>query len=909
MKFNASAQMTKYDRCFHRARMSMELVLVFLCFAVVADAFQIPFTASLRKAPEEQADNDLYKDGSALLRADSISMPTGEALNGIANPNSWCAKAARAAETKCNLLFETERMQMATLVANCHLETMKRPPVIWDPNNRLRDASEEHQTLVVVVASQLEKHCSAFGVSWSHASATEIQMHLSKLRSVAEQIVTSTTESVDTAEKIESLSTKLEEMQSATLKNAESFQALSAEVSQQLELVGKTEQKATEMYLASEERFREFGKGLTQSVASLPEAADTFLKNSERFEALLQEQSRLADLHAAPATTTSILIAAFILSVGFLYSGRPFFLLISSLILSALKGLAETEKIHARGRSAFFFLDPFSLIAGATFFLLSLIPYQALVLSASMAVGWVFSPDALQKSFLGDRSILASARFEAAEAKACALELNTKLQKHEETIVALKEEQEKAALTNSQQEKKIKTKDNCIQTLEKKVRDNSNLHRDIKIQHEQLRNEVEEQKHRARRCKAQMLEFGKENEKLKAKSENFDRNMADKVKEIEKQRESLAASEQQRKEEKTRQFRNASTALRAELETIQAEVAELKTQNLALNGKVQENVLTLRECEATVKGKDAKLLQMAHTEGEMTAELEMKDQELKGKNAELKQKLVELTELQNRDVELEDAGASEKYQQAVLDLEDRAEVLTRELRQAREEAEVARMNAEDAWAEVKETNEAWEDAKEEFEEEIEEEKAMRREIGENAALELSESHDEVAALRKKVHELETLKISSTQDLSQELLERRRETEKLRKRLLHLEEKESSAALELANLKRRQELSKAAPQSAVRSMSFTRSGKHVQKSAPYVSRRESSDDEAESGSGAGAETGNASATDGDETAQHSLDTPPARASRGSDGAGRSHATAAADNEYRSKLRSQTPHKRG
>lgn len=888
-----------FPRRRHLAPTPFLILLTCTYFSVKVNAYWSPFGASSKQVSEEQTNQYKFESANTLLRAESVSVPTRDALIQNGMPNSWCAKAARAAEKKCNLLIETERMQMATLVANCHLETINRPPVLWDPKHGLRDVSDDHQTLVIVVANQLETHCSSFGVSWSHASVTEIQEHLSELRFAAEQLTNSTAESVDTAERIEVFSTKLEKMQSAFVAHAKTFEGLSSEVSHQLKLIKEGERKATELYLGAEEKFRAFGTSLSQSMQSLPEAANTFLKNSERFEALLHEQSRLANLQGAPATTTSFLIAAFIVSAGFLYSGRPFFLLFLSVTVFVLKVLAEAEKDRSRGRVAALFFDPFYLLTEAGCFVLSLIPHQALALSASMAIGWVFSPEALQKSFMGDRSMLASARLEAAEAKALAHERETKCQKLEEEISTQKVNLKTAASTISQLEKKVQTKDRCIQSLEKKVRDNANLHRDMISQLLRSKAEADSQKEKAQTYSAQTRELLEQNEKLKAESENFESNMADKDNEIERQIASLRALEEQRNEDRARQFGNASKALRDELQTIQVEVAELKARNHALQSKCTEVVFTLRDTEAVLKAKDAELLQKVRAHDEMTAELERKEQEMKVKDAELKNRLTELRELQHRDIELEKASTDERRGQQ--EESEEPDSLTTALHRAKQGEEAA-------WRKVAALEERVNELQEINERDIDQLLEARSESRENAAAELNERQEEIDALRKKVHDFETLENRKVQELE-------KEKEALRTRLLHLEERETSTALELANIKKRQQRSNARPQIASRSKSFCRSDKNMgglgsrQVSVPYVNHDESSDDEVELRVGAGpADSSGAGPAESDEALQHNLDTPPARATRGGASSGRSHATNAADNEYRNKLRSHTPLKR-
>jgi hypothetical protein len=419
-----------------------------------------------------------------LLDAD-VDLPES-AVNGLASPNTWCGKAAAHSKTKCDLLLENERMFLASLVANCHLEAMQKPPVLWHPTHALREASSDQQNLVILVAGQLEATCSKFGVSWSLAMATEqgqrfkeIHEHLAQLRSAAATIVDSTASSVHSFEDMEQFSAKLSTVQEDVLKQTQNIDALTTSLSEQLTLIDRAGQKATDVYLASEEKFRSFAASLTTSMESLPEAANTFKQNSERLETLLKEQSRLAELETSPATATSILLVSVIISAGFLYSGMSLHLFCSSLGLATLKLLAVAGGAK-NSNSLLSFLDPLALLARASQFLLLFIPYQALFLASVLAIVWELSPAAVQKSFLGDTqsSMLAQARTEAAEATSLAKHTQNKAEVLKKEVELLTTNQTSLEGQATALYAKVATKDTIIQKLESKLREARGMQKD-----------------------------------------------------------------------------------------------------------------------------------------------------------------------------------------------------------------------------------------------------------------------------------------------------------------------------------------------------------------------------------------------------------------------------------------------
>lgn len=471
----------------------MLLFLTSFLLVIEADAFWLPFKQNSEQKSSQEAEHWKFDHAGTPFEVASLAVPRA-ALSGAAHPTSWCGKAAIQAKKKCDLLVENERMYLATMVANCHLETMHQAPIYWDPTHALRDATPDHQSLVIIVANQLETTCSKFGVSWSQAMAMEqgerlskiqghlaqlqdIQEHLSELRSTAKTIVDSTAESVTTAEKMETFSTKLGDVQSAVLKQTKNVETLSTKLSEQLELVGDAESKAIELYLASEERFRAFGTSLTDSMESLPDAADKFLKNSERFEGLLKEQSRLAELQGTPATTTSILLVTLVVSVGFLYSGRQYFLMGLAVTITILKLVAESEE-NSQGVPPLSFLDPFVVFSRLGCFFLSLIPYQALSLALTLAVAWDFSPATVQKSFLGDREMLATARADAAESKVSERRVRAKAKELQENLTALERNSLKLSKDIESLQEKIATKDNIIRSLQEQLNNARNMQRE-----------------------------------------------------------------------------------------------------------------------------------------------------------------------------------------------------------------------------------------------------------------------------------------------------------------------------------------------------------------------------------------------------------------------------------------------
>jgi hypothetical protein len=417
-----------------------------------------------------------------LLDAD-LDLPES-AVNGLASPNTWCGKAAAHAKTKCDLLLENERMFLASLVANCHLEAMQKPPVLWHPTHALREASSDQQNLVILVAGQLETTCSKFGVSWSLALATEqgerfkeIHEHLAQLRSAAATIVDSTASSVHSFEDMEQFSAKLSTVQEDVLKQTQNIDALTTSLSEQLTLIDRAGQKATDVYLASEEKFRSFAESLTTSMESLPEAANTFKQNSERLETLLKEQSRLAELETSPATATSILLVSVVISAGFLYSGMSLHLFCSSLGFATLKLLAMAGGAK-NSNSLISFLDPLALLVRASQFLLSFIPYQALFLASVLAIVWELSPAAVQKSFLGDHSMLAQARTEAAEATSLAKHTQNKAEALKKEVELLTTNQTSLEGQATALHAKVATKDTVIQKLESKLREARGMQKD-----------------------------------------------------------------------------------------------------------------------------------------------------------------------------------------------------------------------------------------------------------------------------------------------------------------------------------------------------------------------------------------------------------------------------------------------
>lgn len=451
------------------------LTSILLCLASSKSQAGIwPFTRG--SSNQGEAQNKATTPG-ALVIPDGI----------VPGSNTWCGKAATAAGQDCGLMEERKRMLLATLIANCHLESSNRPPVHWDPEDALKYASEEEVYLVMMVSGQLESLCQKFGISWSFALATKqgerfngIHDELKRIQFAAKEMSKSGADTVESLKGVEGIGDQMQEVQRQVVEQTKAMENLAINLSKDIETIRAVGSLAFETQRTTEAAIQEFGSSLKSTLKEVPAVSDAFVRNSERLDQLMTERKHFPLMQESPATANSVMLITLVVSLGFLFTDRVYRLIFIALVIVVLKSAvaSSTSDVELWSQSWADFFNPANYFLFLAFQMLNLIPYQALLLAIVLGILWEMAPSVVRNNFLGDRTILAEARLQSADLLASKIIATETVHKLESEIETTRASEKKLRAENAVYIANVMTKDNVIKDLEEQVRKSRNLRRD-----------------------------------------------------------------------------------------------------------------------------------------------------------------------------------------------------------------------------------------------------------------------------------------------------------------------------------------------------------------------------------------------------------------------------------------------
>lgn len=408
-------------------------------------------------------------------RATVLNIPDS-VYGGVTASGSWCRRAAQGARRTCDLLDERERMHLATLVANCHLESSNRPPIQWHPTDRLKDASHDHVSLVTLVAGQLETVCMSFGVPWPFALATEqgerfkelqenVAASLAELLGAASGMKDSSAESVRAAKEVAHFGDLVTNVQQQVIDQTRNMDALSRRLSDQIASVKEAGERALDAQRAMTVTMHEFTSSVSSTLNDLPNATEAFVRNSDRFATLLQQHRQTAATRHPPAASGFALLPVLMLCAGLFCTDGARHVFAAAVVVALLKAYTAETAVGVTD-----LLSPIGLVRYGCMFLLDAVPHQALLFAATLAILWEATPAALRNSLMiGDQAPVAQARADAADASArertAADKVARLLDDHDKASAAVSRLAKEVAALTAQ----LETRDGTIASLERRV--------------------------------------------------------------------------------------------------------------------------------------------------------------------------------------------------------------------------------------------------------------------------------------------------------------------------------------------------------------------------------------------------------------------------------------------------------
>lgn len=470
------------ERAKHNCKMTSHRFIASFLLCLAISKFRTSSGWTYNKRGSLDTDKDIKNGGDT----GTVVIPDGIVPGG----NTWCGKAAKAAKEDCNLMEEKKRVYLATLIANCHLESLNRPIVKWDPKHALKYAATDDVYLVVMVSGQLESLCQKFGITWSYALAKEqgerfkdIRADLKRIQEASAEFSKSGAETADAVKGVEGIDERMQEVQRQVNDQTKSMESLSKSILKDMETVRSAGAQASETQRATEAAIREIGTTLSDSLKEFPAVNDALARSSNQFERMMKEHREMPPVqiqqHESPATANSVMLIAFVVCLGFLFTDR------ASRVLGIALGIAVLKYLiaPASGSNADMWgwadmLNPATYVWFMSHQVLGIIPYQSLFLVATLAILWETAPSVVRNTFLGDRTILAKARLESADLIASQMVATETIRKLENDVHETKKRERKVQTENDAHAANISTKDDIIKDLEEQVRKSRNLRRD-----------------------------------------------------------------------------------------------------------------------------------------------------------------------------------------------------------------------------------------------------------------------------------------------------------------------------------------------------------------------------------------------------------------------------------------------
>jgi hypothetical protein len=337
----------------------------------------------------------------APTRQLAVNLPP-EFYKGVARTGTWCARASEAARKRCHLFTERDRIQLATLVTNCHLEHAGRSVVPWDPHLKLKHASEGELNLIFHVIGELNAICLQTGTAWEFALVTEQSVQFAKLEDqlgeilqAAQNLTIVNKELQDSAGHIDSIDKKVQAMQGKVQESIADVARLSQKITTQLGAVERVAQDTRISLNQSEHTMNELILKLRSSVNSIPDSTSQLATSADRFERLLLQHQRLLLVKSSWMSWQVFLLTALTLSL--LVLGRLRALLICVLCVLMVKLIVELElgrlTMEAGSR---IFPKPYWVLLSFIQQSLGLIDYQHVALVFILAFLWFISPAVIQ---------------------------------------------------------------------------------------------------------------------------------------------------------------------------------------------------------------------------------------------------------------------------------------------------------------------------------------------------------------------------------------------------------------------------------------------------------------------------------------------------------------------------------
>lgn len=390
---------------------------------------------------------NLLRKKSQRKRLGDLKVPE-ELYSGLAKRNSWCAKASEAAKHQCHLLTETDRMQLSVLIANCHLEAIKRPHIYFDKQIGLRDESQDNIMLIFQVLGQVESICLKSGNPWPYAAVQEqgnrfasIQEKLEELQRAATSVSYSTDATLKSVSDAQNIAKTVTAVQEQVIAQTQGMNEISDRLHAEVEALHGASKTASKVQLENEKRLMESAERLTKVLANIPDAASMFEQSRRAFEDLLTKQNSVHTSKQSFATSISFGLFALVVSVGFLASKRATHLTVGIFLTFVSKKICGNI---AAGNIA---VPPSLRIASRVpQILFTLVPDQVLYLGFAIGILWLQIPSSTQDALLGDRLQITTYANMLAEEQQKGKRLREKLDENDEELQALKKKAKKMSV-------------------------------------------------------------------------------------------------------------------------------------------------------------------------------------------------------------------------------------------------------------------------------------------------------------------------------------------------------------------------------------------------------------------------------------------------------------------------------
>lgn len=296
-------------------------------------------------------------------------------------------------------------MQLSVLIANCHLQVIKRPHVKFDEKTGLKDESNDNVMLIFQFLAQLESVCMKSGKPWPFAAVEEqgskfsfIKEELEDLRKAARTVSDSTEQTLQRVSETQKAADQVSKVQKDVVKQTEDLTKMSNQLNDGIEKILSASEEAAIAQSENEKRLLDSTHRLVSAMANIPKTANLFEETSKKFEELMhrQETAHTSSNHLL-GTANTIGLLAFVVTISLLVAKKS-----SHVVYGGIYALGA-KKICSYVVSGYFEAPfPIRLLASILSPPLSYITEQVLYFVIAIGILWTRSPSPVREALVGD---------------------------------------------------------------------------------------------------------------------------------------------------------------------------------------------------------------------------------------------------------------------------------------------------------------------------------------------------------------------------------------------------------------------------------------------------------------------------------------------------------------------------